>query len=199
MVSNLEELERLSAMVEAMLFLARADDPARVLKEQPIEIDRELQAVLDLYEPLAEASGVSLSLDAAGSLQADPELLRRAVSNLVSNALRYTPAGGKVSLRADADPHGAGVVTVEDTGPGVPEAEVGRLFERFFRGDPSRSASGAGSGLGLSIVQRIMGLHRGTVGYRPTEEGGARFELRFPGRPPTSDEPIPDAPSEESP
>lgn len=183
LVSNLEEIERLGAMVEGMLFLARTENPAHVIAPTRLDTAAEVAAVLDLYEALAEDGEVKVMVEAPDAVVAVSDLFRRAVSNLVANALRYTPRGGTIWVRTRADAAGT-TVEVEDSGPGVPEADVPRVFERLFRGDASRTASGAGSGLGLAIVQQVMHLHQGTARYRTGERGGACFELAFPIPPP---------------
>jgi two-component system heavy metal sensor histidine kinase CusS len=181
LTSNLEELQRLSTLVEDMLFLARAENPRHTLEPQSLSIQSELEALVELYTPAAEEVGVELYLEAEGEVQAVPDLLHRAVGNLLGNALRHTPEGGCVVLKGTQTQDGSATLRVEDSGPGIPEAEVPRVFERFYRGDRSRTQSSAGSGLGLSIVRQIMTLHGGSVQVQVGSEGGACFVLVFPG------------------
>ena len=108
---------------------------------------------------------------------ADATRLRQAIANLVDNAVKYTPAGGRATVRAAVE-NGEAVLTVSDTGPGVPVAEQPRVWERLFRGDASRSQRGLG--LGLSLVRVIVEAHGGSVGQHNGAEGGAVFEVRLP-------------------
>ena len=110
-------------------------------------------------------------------MQGDATRLRQAIANLVDNAVKYTPAGGRVSVSVRGDGSDV-VVSVRDTGPGVPEAEQPRVWERLYRGDASRTERGLG--LGLSLVRVIVEAHGGSVRLTSGEEGGALFELRLP-------------------
>ena len=149
-------------------------------RESPQFRDFDLGAVcaqvLDFYEPLAESKGVTMTVDAAKPVpvRGDQDLMREAVSNLVDNAIKFTPAGGAVRIEARMV-DGRPFLRVSDTGPGVPPQERKRIFDRFYRGE--RSGKSAGHGLGLSIAETIANLH----GFKLTVEDnnpGARFELR---------------------
>jgi two-component system heavy metal sensor histidine kinase CusS len=177
--SCLEECVRLSGLIERLLFLARAEDPKTQIQRERVDVGRELAAVQEFYEPAAAEAGVRLSLDVPQPLAADLDrpLWQRAVSNLVENALAFTPSGGSVTL--SATPEGGGVrVTVADTGCGIPAADLPRLFDRFYHVDPARSSRGLG--LGLSIVQTVAGLHGGTVEIASAVGQGTRVTLHFP-------------------
>ena len=132
--------------------------------------------MFDFYEPLAESKGVTMVVDAATPVpvRGDQDLMREAVSNLVDNAIKFTPAGGAVRIEARvAD--GRPMLVVSDSGAGVPPQERGRIFDRFYRGE--RSGKSPGHGLGLSIAETIANLH----GFKLTVEDnnpGARFEMR---------------------
>lgn len=163
--SSLEEAVRLSELIGDLLFLARAESPLTELHLEEVNICELLTAVRDYYE--ASASDGDISIVAANSAKpvtakADRSLMLRAVSNLVSNSIAHTPRGGSVSLTAftaDAET----CIEVSDTGTGIPKEALPRVFDRFFRVDPSRSQSSGGTGLGLAIVQSIMTLHGGTA------------------------------------
>ncbi|WP_296946313.1 heavy metal sensor histidine kinase [uncultured Massilia sp.] len=178
--SNLEEYERLSRMIENTLFLARADNAQLALRRERLDVGAEFAHIRDYFEMLAEDAGVLL--DTADlpplALDADPVLLRRAVNNLVSNAIAHTPRGGRVRLDARLD--GAWLdLSVSNTGEPIPEAHRARLFERYYRVDPAR-ASGSASGLGLAIVRAIMQLHGGSARVDSAPGAATVFTLRFP-------------------
>lgn len=179
LASSLEEYERLARMIENTLFLARADNAQLALRRESLDLRTELAHICEYFEMLAEDRNVSLTLAATPvpPLEADPILLRRAVSNLVSNAIAHTPPGGVVTLRAFED-GGWLALAVANSGSGIAEADLARVFERYYRADPARAA-GNSAGLGLAIVKAIMQLHGGGA---KAESGNGRtvFTLRFP-------------------
>ncbi|UWE16620.1 heavy metal sensor histidine kinase [Herbaspirillum huttiense] len=177
--SNIEEYERLSRMMESMLFLARADNAHVVLQIQPLDVAEELNRIADYFEGIAEEAQVRIAVAGSGILHADATLLRRAVGNLVANAIRYTPPQGVISLEATVVA-GATLIGVANPGAGIPPDQIERIFDRFYRADPSRSSASGSSGLGLAIVRTIMALHGGQASA--SSEPGRRtvFTLRFP-------------------
>ena len=177
--SSLEELTRLSRMIESLLFLARADNAREPLAKAGLDLGREIRAMTELYEAVAQEQGVALSCSGAGSLDADPALLRRALGNLLSNAIRHTPSGGTVRLEAHEE-EGASVIAVRDSGPGIPAEDLPRVFDRFYRSPRSRASHPQGLGLGLAIVKSIMDLHGGSVEILRAPGGGALVRLTFP-------------------
>lgn len=182
--SSLEELGRLTRTIEALLFLARAEGSAEgtAAPIERVSVDARVLAgdVLDFYEAVAEEGGVVLQVDGHARLTGESVLLRRALANLVDNALQHTPPGGRVDVRMAEAPDGSTSVVVADTGPGIDPAHLPRLFDRLFRADESRARRHEGAGLGLSIVRSIMDLHGGTVTAENVPGGGAAFTLRFP-------------------
>jgi two-component system heavy metal sensor histidine kinase CusS len=178
--SNLEEYERLARMIENTLFLARADNAQLALRRERLDAGAELARIRDYFEALAEDKGALLTLDEPAPLEfdADPVLLRRAVNNLVSNAIAHTPEGGRVRLGAHAEDAWL-VLTVANSGAGIPEEHRAHLFERYYRGDPAR-AVGSSTGLGLAIVRAIMQLHGGSAAVECRDGGITVFTLRFP-------------------
>ncbi|RAO78006.1 heavy metal sensor histidine kinase [Dyella jiangningensis] len=182
--SNIEECDRVSRTIESVLFLARADSPQFALQRVMIEAGEELQRIADYFEGLASDAGVAVRVTAHASVHADRELFRRAVSNLLSNALRYTPAGGTIEMRALDTERGV-EVSVENPGAGIPPEHMAHLFDRFYRVDRSRSDSAHSTGLGLSIVKSIMELHGGDVVAKSERQGVTRFTLTFPKPPAT--------------
>ncbi|WP_338641966.1 heavy metal sensor histidine kinase [Burkholderia pyrrocinia] len=177
--SNLEEYDRLARMIENVLFLARAEHPGFVTRQRAFDVHDELERIAGYFEGLADEAGSTLSVDGHGRLTADLELFRRAVSNLLANALRYTPAGGVIALRVDETADAVQVV-VANPGEPIDPALLPRIFDRFVRGDPARSGGvpGGTAGLGLAIVRSVMELHGGTARVE-SDAGGTRFILTF--------------------
>lgn len=178
LASNIEEYERLARMVENMLFLARADHAKGGLIKQPLDLRNELQRIADYFEGVAEEAQVRLTVEAEGTLEADPILFRRAVNNLVANAVRYTPAGGVIHLAARPLPEGM-TISVTNPGIGIGPEHLSRLFDRFYRVDQARSDSASSAGLGLAIVQSIMALHGGRAEVDSAPDQATTFRLIF--------------------
>jgi two-component system heavy metal sensor histidine kinase CusS len=179
LASNEEEYERLARMVENMLFLARADHANFVLNKQRLDSCNELQRIADYFEGVAEDAQVRLTVAARGTLEADPILFRRAVNNLVANALRYTPKGGVIHLATQPVQEGMAIV-VTNPGIGIDPEHVPWLFDRFYRVDDARSDSASSTGLGLAIVQSIMVLHGGRAEVESAPDTMTTFRLVFP-------------------
>lgn len=176
--SNLEELGRLAQMIDGMLFMARAENRNVRLDVRRVEAKVEMQSIADLFEAYAEERGAPIRCSGDVVIVADSMLLRRALSNLVSNALKYGASPKGIDLSAFAAGTEA-VISVRDYGPGVAESHAPHLFDRFFIGESARSRNTEGTGLGLSIVRSIMDLHQGRVEFRPGQDGGAEFQLIF--------------------
>ena len=162
--SNLEEVVRLSELISSLLFLARTESPGTYINREKVSVGELLHTVKDYYEGPAEQAGVDLAVTAPAGLKADLDssLMKRAIGNLVSNALAHTPSNGQIQLSASQTAD-ALTISVQDTGCGVPPQSIDRLFDRFYRLDPARSQHSGGFGLGLSIVRGIMLLHAGNV------------------------------------
>ncbi|WP_423760515.1 heavy metal sensor histidine kinase [Burkholderia sp. NLJ2] len=177
--SNLEEYDRLARMIENVLFLARAEHPGFVTRQRAFDVHDELERIAGYFEGLADEAGSTLSVDGHGRLTADLELFRRAVSNLLANALRYTPVGGVIALRVD-ETADAVYVVVSNPGEPIDPALLPRIFDRFVRGDPARSGGvpGGTAGLGLAIVRSVMELHGGSARVE-SDATGTRFILTF--------------------
>lgn len=183
MGSSLEELERLSRMIDNLLFIARADDASMALKRTPFAVRQELEAVKEFYEAVADEARLTVECEGNALVNADPLLVRRAISNLLGNALKHTPAGGRVTLIARAAVDGGAEIAVQDTGMGIPEAMLPRVFDRFFQVDKSRDLTAKGAGLGLAIVKSIMQLHGGEATAQSVLGRGTTMTLRFPPAP----------------
>ena len=177
--SNLEEFERMSKMIEDMLFLAKTENDLGRLAPIEVDLASEVHTLFDYFEAWAEDNGVSLRLEGeAASIRGDQLMLRRALSNLLSNAIRHTPSGGCVVVRLD---NRAKLVSVcvENPGPEIGMEHLPRLFDRFYRVDPSRQRKGDGAGLGLAIVKSIVEAHHGSI-RADSSNGTNRFELLLP-------------------
>jgi len=175
--SNLEEYQRLAKMIGDMLFLAKADNGLIVPGREPVDLAAEVGNLFAFYEALAEEQGIALTTDGAARVDGDRLMLRRALSNLLSNAIQHTPRGGRISVRLRADGDQV-VVSVENPGEPIPPAQLHRLFDRFYRLDPSRQRSGDGAGLGLAITKSIVEAHGGTI--EAHANGVIRFDIRLP-------------------
>jgi two-component system heavy metal sensor histidine kinase CusS len=186
--SAVEDYERISRLIENMLFLARADDARASLQREWIELGHDTDRLHDYFEPLAEERGVHIVCNGCAQkrrVYADRVLLRRAIANLVVNALRHAAPGTTVSIDARVEADGACMLEVSNEGAPIALEHQSRIFDRLYRIDPSRGDSAAGAGLGLAIVKSIMDLHggRATVSSAPGQR--TVFGLWFPGPPAT--------------
>jgi two-component system heavy metal sensor histidine kinase CusS len=178
LASNIEECDRVTRMIESVLFLARAESPHFALRQTSFDAAQELHRIGEYFEGLAADGGVDIRILGDACVHAERELFRRAVSNLLANALRYTPRGDAIVLSATGSPDGVSI-TVRNPGIGIAAADMGKVFERFYRADASRTNSGTATGLGLAIVKTIMDLHGGRASVL-SEAGLTTFELYFP-------------------
>ncbi|MFI5786999.1 sensor histidine kinase [Streptomyces sp. NPDC051640] len=188
--SLLEEAVLLQHIIDDLQDLAAADAGVLRLHHEPVEARELLSQVAAAHQARAENAGVTLAVAGTApgpALRADPVRLRQAVGNLVSNAVRHTPEGGRVTLRAYAAEEGDGAVLVEvaDTGSGIPSEDLPHVFDRFWRAEKSRSRRTGGSGLGLAIVRKLVEAHGGTVDAASVEGEGSTFVLRLPGTGPS--------------
>lgn len=178
LVSITEELERLSRMIGDMLFLAQADHAMAIPSREPVDLGSEAQAVLDFYEALATEKHIAVSLVGTGSMIGDRLMLRRALSNLLSNAIRHTPEDGEIRVTLSSDEQGVDI-SVSNTGEPIPVELHDRLFDRFYQVDASRERLGQGAGLGLAITDSIVRAHGGEIGVF-SENNMTIFMLKFP-------------------
>ncbi|MGH9666376.1 MAG: heavy metal sensor histidine kinase [Bryobacteraceae bacterium] len=178
--SALEECQRVSRLIDSLLFLARAEHPETGVHREPLHLSSELDKLVLFYEAAAHERAITLEAHVPEDLYADLDrnLLQRALGNLMENAFRYTPPGGRVTLGAKDD-RAQLLLTVTDTGPGIPEAHVARIFDRFYRVDTARTAAQGGTGLGLAIVKSIARLHGGEVRIDTAEGRGTSVTLAF--------------------
>ncbi|OAJ62140.1 two-component sensor histidine kinase [Paraburkholderia ginsengiterrae] len=181
--SNYEELQRMSKMIDNMLFLARTEQADNAIERKDVLLADEFELLQEYFEGIADERNVRLEWRGEGCVSADPLLLRRALGNLLANALRYAEPGTAISTVAEQEPDRT-TLHVENRGPTIEPHHLERIFDRFYRADASRHRSSESSGLGLSIVRSIMSLHGGTC-HASSENGVTRFTLVFPQPEPT--------------
>lgn len=178
----LSQVERLGRLVQQLLDLSRLESGAVPLDCREFDVEPMLEHAIK--ESRLHAGDVNLVVEVLPrnfTLDADPERLHQVIANLVENAVRHSPPGGTVRVRATAGDASA-TIEVLDHGPGIPEADAARVFERFYRADSARSSSAGGSGLGLAITQWIVGLHGGEIHAERNEPHGCRMVATIPGR-----------------
>ncbi len=175
----IDETDRVLHLLEALLDISAAEAGALKLNRDRLDLRTLTERAADLYREVAEEKGITVTVEPADLVEASADAIRlgQAINNLVDNALKYTPAGGRVSLSVRGEGQSA-IVTVSDNGPGVPVTEREAIFRRLYRGDASRSQRGLG--LGLSLVKAIVEAHGGTVTVDDSPGGGARFTVRLP-------------------
>ncbi len=182
--SNIEECGRIARMIDELLFLARAENPETEIDASTMAIEHEFEVIKDYYDMLATEQDISIHCHSNQvELYADRNLLRRVLSNLISNALRYSKAQGCITLSASYSTNQSVKIIVADTGSGIAEEFLPHLFDRFFRADQSRHHDKQGTGLGLAIVKSIMQLHGGQVSISSPNQQGTQVELLFPAKP----------------
>lgn len=177
---------RLNALLEDLLILARLESRYDQLQREPLEPAAFLHGVLETWQERAAQKQLVLVPETPGdlpTLQADPMRLEQVLNNLLENAIKYSPAGGRITIRAARDGD-AVEVRVEDTGVGIPPADLPHIFERFYRADKARSRDLGGTGLGLSIVKHIVQSHGGSVHAESTYGKGTSIRIRLPIAPP---------------
>lgn len=173
------EVSHLQRLVEDLRTLSLADAGELKLQPEPVQVAGLLEHVARAYRHQAESQGIRFVLDvqkALPEIELDPTRMEQVLGNLVSNALRYTPQGGEIRLSGKTD-GGSLLLEVNDNGSGIPPETLPHIFERSFRGDPSRT--GNESGLGLAIAKSIVGLHGGEIGVQSEEGRGSRFWIRL--------------------
>lgn len=176
-----KESKRLGALVQDVIELSRLQSTDVVRQSQLVDVNQLVASAVDHNRITAESKNIQLMLGgrALHPVHGDPELLGTAVRNLVENAIRYSPEKTKVGISM-AEKNGQIKISVKDQGPGIPEDEQDRIFERFYRVDPARSRQTGGTGLGLSIVKHVMGQHGGDISLWSIPGEGSTFTLTLP-------------------
>jgi two-component system heavy metal sensor histidine kinase CusS len=180
--SNLEDLNRLSSIIDGMLFLAKSDNGLVLPAKEKIELRSVVEKLFDYYQLLADDTGVKLQVIGHGAVNGDGTMLDRMISNLLSNALRYTPPDCTIFVKIE--PHGDMInLSVENPGEVIEVEHLSRLFDRFYRVDPARRDGTTNhAGLGLAIVQSLVDAHDGTVGC-VSRDGHTTFMISLPAWP----------------
>jgi len=179
-----KESDRLNQLVGQLLQVTRAEGDPSLLPREAVRLDEMVQQLVDDSRIEAQAHGCDLQYHGSqpATVEGDPELLRRAVENVIRNAIRYAPSQTAVEVSLGRN-NGKVLVDVRDRGPGVPEEALPHLFDAFYRVEPDRARSGGGVGLGLSIARRAIELHRGAIRARNAQPG-LEVELELPVKPP---------------
>ena len=180
--SMLEEVDRLTRLVESLLMLTRADSGATRPMREVVELAVLAGSVAEHLRVLAEEKQQSLSVQSAARVEAvcDPAILRLGLMNLLHNAIKYTPNGGAIQVRATATASGQPSIEVQDSGPGIPVAHRERIFERFYRVDPLRARESGGVGLGLAIARWAVAANGGRIELESEEAKGSLFRIVLP-------------------
>lgn len=177
--SNLDDLKRMSRMIDDMLFLAKSDNGLIPHENKPIDLLEVVEKLLEYYRLLADERGINLTVSGGGSVRGDVLMLHRAISNLLSNALRYTPEGRTINVDIQQRSTSTFVV-VENPGETIAPEHLEKLFDRFYRADPARrEGSPSNAGLGLSITRSIVEAHEGKIWCTSSNRKTA-FHMEFP-------------------
>lgn len=177
--ANLDDCKRMARMIDDMLFLAKADNGLIVPEQQPVALDVEVEKLFEYYRLLADERGISLQLHGHAVVRGDVLMLHRALSNLLSNALRYTPAGASIQVELEQNANGS-ELRLSNPGPTIADEHLERLFDRFYRADPARrEGSPHNAGLGLAITRSIIHAHQGQI-HCTSVAGKTTFCVQFP-------------------
>jgi signal transduction histidine kinase len=178
--STIEESDRLLDMINTMLTISRTERELAPDERHPINLGALIQDACELFQPLAEDKAVELACEirADGMVMGDRAMLQRLVANLIDNAIKYTDGGGKVEVSLHSRVNSRLLLQVADSGIGIGAEDLARIFDRFFRGDHSRSQQGAG--LGLSLARAIARAHGGDIRVQSTAGSGSTFTVDFP-------------------
>jgi heavy metal sensor kinase len=178
--NTIEECDRLLDMINTMLIISKTEAGLGQFDRKELDIARVVRDACELFLPMAENEGLSLVCDAPQRLiiNGDIRMIQRMISNLLDNAVKYTPAGGKIDVTAHPDGRQSVQIAINDTGIGISAADIPHVFERFFRCDPSRSQTG--TGLGLSFARAIARAHGGDVTVTSVPNQGSAFTVFLP-------------------
>lgn len=177
--SNLEELHRISQIIDNLLFLSRTENPKLEIKKAALDIANEIHLICDFYQAMADEKNIKVTCEGNAILQANSVMFRRMISNILSNALKYTPTGGFIAMKIK-EMNGHVHITVNDNGIGIAAEHLPKIFNRFYRTDAARSQHSGGTGLGLAIVKSIIELHHGTISITSEPGKGTLVLLVFP-------------------
>jgi signal transduction histidine kinase len=175
-----EECDRLLEMINTMLFISRTEAGVSKPELKPMDLAAVVRDACSLFQTMAEDKAVALTWEAPERLEmaGDIRLIQRMLGNLLDNAIKYTPAGGAVAVAVRPNPDHSISIVVNDSGSGISEKDLPHIFERFYRGDPSRSQ--AGVGLGLSFARAVARAHGGDITVESSGPSGATFRVTLP-------------------
>ena len=175
------EVQRLGRLVEALLRLSRLENRSNPLKEQVVDVGELIETIVSTHEMFVADSGLTISYEAQPEVLVvgDPDMIRQATANLISNAVRYTPEGGHISVRVKKGDIMASIA-VQDTGIGLTREEAKMVFSRFWRADSGRTRESGGLGIGLAVVKEIVDRHGGWVQVEGEKGKGACFTIHIP-------------------
>ncbi len=179
-VTVIEESDRLVVQINTILELAEIDAGLKVMPLEKLNLTQVVQKAVELYQPAAETKKISLQLKFSSThclIDGNLPALQRLLANLLDNAIKFTPALGRISITLTMEQKKI-LLGIADNGPGIPAEEQNRIFDRFYRGDISRSS--AGSGLGLALVQSIVQAHHGTITVESDGNSGSSFLINLP-------------------
>lgn len=177
--SNLEEYQHLARLIKQLLFLAKSENGQILLSKTPVSLREEIFHLTEYYQFLLEEKRINLTCKGDAKIEVDVTLFRQLINNLISNAINFTPEGGQIDIRVDVTKEWV-IITIQDSGIGIPEEEIRCLFERFYRTDKSRTQSSGGLGLGLSIAKTIVDLHAGNIFIKSELGKGACVKIELP-------------------
>ncbi|HSW70103.1 MAG TPA: heavy metal sensor histidine kinase [Gammaproteobacteria bacterium] len=177
--SHLEELQRVSHIIENILFLARTENPMLEIKKEEVHVENEITMICEFYQAMADEKNIRIESEGDAVLQVNLIMFRRALSNVLSNALKYTPENGLVRFKVKESENTVEII-VEDNGIGIAEEHLPKLFNRFYRVDSARARAAGGIGLGLPIVKSIVELHHGSILVKSELNKRTEITLSFP-------------------
>lgn len=180
MGSNLEELQRISSLIENILFLSYAENPQLDVKKIKLPVFEEIKLVCEFYQAMAEEKNITISLTGDAIVYANPDMFRRMISNILSNALKYTPNGGCIAFTISPGESDEILIQLRDNGIGIAAEYLPKIFDRFYRVDMARSQDTSGAGLGLAIVKSIVDVHSGTICIDSIPMKGTYISIRLP-------------------
>lgn len=180
LASNLEELHRISSLIENILFLARAENPHIELHKSLLYVHDEIASICEYYQAMAEEKHIEVSIEGQGELYANAIMFKRMISNIFSNSIKYTPQGGNIKFTISRLENGSIEIKLTDSGIGIAQEHLPNIFNRFYRTDAARSQHSGGMGLGLAIVKSIVDLHQGSITIASTEGKGTTITLIMP-------------------
>jgi len=179
LTSSMEEYTRIASIIERLLFLARFDAKQGRISKELLNCRAEIELVVDFHQALAEKKNIKINIEGSGNIYVDKTLFRNALTNVLTNAVKYCDAESLIKIFIQREQEGT-LITIEDNGLGVPITAMSQLTEKFYRVDDHRSSTTGGSGLGLAIVESIINAHQGRLTFKEAQPQGLIVELFFP-------------------